>query len=189
MNELAAVGWSGILTGSCFGLTAAILLASCWIDLRYRLVCDEACLAAFAASILLLLLSGKPLGTWPHIGAMAAIAATIFALFAARLLGGGDLKLMVALLPGLGPWQLVVFLVWTSLAGGLLALAYQGARLLLRAPGNNPRANDRPGTRGSRASLSLQRWLRHERARIRRGKSLPYVPAIAAGWLVAQMSS
>jgi prepilin peptidase CpaA len=188
VTELAAVGWGGILTGSCLGLTAAVLLGSCWIDVRYRLVCDEACIAAAVASVLLFL-TGKSLGGWVHLGAIAGIATMIFALFAARLLGGGDLKLIVALLPGLGPWPLLVFVVWTSLAGGLLAIAYRIARFMLRARENNSRAQRRSAARHPRASHSLQRWLRHEKARIRRGKSLPYVPAIAAGWLIAQLSS
>ena len=188
MIDIAAVGWSGILAGFCLGLTAAVLLASCWIDLRFRLVCDEACLAVCAASILLFF-SNASFGSWTHLVAIAGIAMAIFALFAARQLGGGDLKLIVALLPGLGPWQLLVFIVWTSIACGVLAIAYRGARAALRAIENNPRARTGPGARRPRASHSLDRWLRHEKARIRRGKSLPYVPAIAAGWLIAHLSS
>ena len=129
------------------------------------------------------------LGTLIHLAAIAGFGALVFALFAARLVGGGDLKLLLALLPGLSPWQILVFLVWTSIAGGVLAIAYRGARAALRAIENNPRARNRSAVRRPRASHSLDRWLRHEKARIRRGKSLPYVPAIAAGWLIAHLSS
>jgi Flp pilus assembly protein protease CpaA len=187
MVDLAAVGWSGLLYGAGFGLTAASLLVSCWIDLRYRLVCDEACLAALVGGILMMF-GGRSLGSLWYWAALLAVVVVLGLLFAARLLGGGDLKLMVALLPGLGAWPLAVFIVWTSIAGGALALGYRIATAVLRRRTHNPASskglvNPRRGTLG----LALNKWLRHESARIRRGKSIPYVPAIAAGWLVAQM--
>ena len=186
MVDLAAVGWSGLLYGAGFGLTAASLLVSCWIDLRYRLVCDEACLAALIGGILMMF-GGRSLGSLWYWVALAAVVVVLALLFAARLLGGGDLKLMVALLPGLGAWPLAVFVVWTSIAGGVLALAYRLATAVLRRRTRNPTSHAPINARRGSAKYTVHKWLRHENARIRRGKSIPYVPAIAAGWLVAQL--
>ena len=102
MVDLAAVGWSGLLYGAGFGLTAASLLVSCWIDLRYRLVCDEACLAAFIGGVLMMF-GGRSLGSLWYWAALLAVVVVLALLFAARLLGGGDLKLMAALLPASAP--------------------------------------------------------------------------------------
>ena len=45
------------------------------------------------------------------------------AMFAFRLVGGGDAKLAAAALLWLGPAAAPAFLLWTAIAGGLLALA------------------------------------------------------------------
>jgi prepilin peptidase CpaA len=187
MVDPTAVGWSGLLFGAGFGLTAASLLVSCWIDLRYRLVCDEACLAALIGSALMILGGREPPTLW-NAGAALAVATILAILFVARLLGGGDLKLMVALLPGLGPWSIAMFVVWTAIAGGGVALSYRLMRWVARRRHDNLGAHTIASSRRPRASHSFRKWLRHESARIRRGKSIPYVPAIAAGWLVAQMA-
>ena len=187
MVDPAAVGWAQLLFGVGFGLTAASLLFSCWIDLRYRLVCDEACVAALAGSVLMMF-GGRDLGSSWYWLAVAGVAATLFALFAMRALGGGDFKLMLALLPGLGLWSLALFVVWTSIAGGLVALGYRVATATMRRRANNLGGRSKQSSHRWRANHSLSKWLRHESARIRRGKSIPYVPAIAAGWLIAQLA-
>jgi Flp pilus assembly protein protease CpaA len=187
MVDPAAVGWAQLLFGVGFGLTAASLLVSCWIDFRYRLVCDEACVAALAGSVLMMFGGHDIASTWYWL-AVAAVAIVLFALFAMRALGGGDFKLMLALLPGLGLWSLALFVVWTSIAGGVVALVYRIATTTMRR-----RAKKLGGRTGvlppkRLVNTSLLKWLRHESARIRRGKSIPYVPAIAAGWLIAQLA-
>jgi len=187
MVDPAAVGWAQLLFGVGFGLTAASLLFSCWIDLRYRLVCDEACVAALAGSVLMMFGGRDLASTWYWL-AVAGIAAILFALFAMRALGGGDFKLMLALLPGLGLWSLALFVVWTSIAGGLVALGYRVATITMRRRVNNLGGLSKESPRRWRANHSFTKWLRHESARIRRGKSIPYVPAIAAGWLIAQLA-
>jgi len=61
---------------------------------------------------------------WPH-AALAALAvlAVGFALFAMRYAGGGDVKLAAAVALWAGPANLPAFLVLTTIAGGVLALA------------------------------------------------------------------
>lgn len=61
---------------------------------------------------------------WPH-AALAAVAmlAVGFALFAMRYAGGGDVKLAAAVALWVGPTYLPIFLVLTTIAGGVLAVA------------------------------------------------------------------
>ena len=53
-----------------------------------------------------------------------AVFAAGFGLFAAGLLGGGDVKLLGAVALWAGPSQLLSFLVLTALAGGVLGLMF-----------------------------------------------------------------
>ncbi|MDP9136588.1 MAG: prepilin peptidase [Pseudomonadota bacterium] len=59
-----------------------------------------------------------------HVIAGSVLLALGFALFAAGLFGGGDAKLMAAAALWLGWSQELQFLVFTALAGGVLAVAY-----------------------------------------------------------------
>jgi prepilin peptidase CpaA len=94
-----------------------------------------------------------------HVGAGAAVLAGGFALFAFRVFGGGDIKLLagVALWTG---WSmdLVSYLLLVAIAGGVLAVALVGVRSVLTTWG--------PG-------FSLPRV-------IQSGAPVPYGVAIAA---------
>ena len=54
-------------------------------------------------------------------------------MFALRWLGGGDAKIMAALILWLGPAAVLPFLLWTAIAGGALALILLTARSRLPA--------------------------------------------------------
>jgi prepilin peptidase CpaA len=64
-----------------------------------------------------------------HAAAGAAVLLAGLGLFALRLVGGGDVKLLAAAAIWLGFPALLPFLVWTAMAGGLLGLV-MGTRLL-----------------------------------------------------------
>lgn len=88
-----------------------------------------------------------------------------FTLFALGFLGGGDAKLLAACALWFG-WPIsMVFLIYTSLAGGVLAVAYSVYRAF-RVEGE------------VRASGWLKRWTSFE-------PNLPYGLAIAAGTILA----
>lgn len=60
---------------------------------------------------------------WPQAGLAAfAVLAAGFALFAMRVAGGGDVKLVAAVALWAGPTFTLPFLVVTTIAGGVLAL-------------------------------------------------------------------
>ncbi len=84
-------------------------------------------------------------------------------------LGGGDVKLLTACTLLVRPASVPELILTTALAGGVLALVYLGAARLL------------PSTLPPRPSHRLGRIWRAEQRRIRRGLSLPYACAIAAG--------
>ncbi|WP_425410888.1 A24 family peptidase [Hyphococcus sp.] len=95
----------------------------------------------------------------------AAALAIGFGLFAAKIIGGGDAKLLAATTPWLGLGSLGVFLFNTALAGLVLALAMRMFRKLPILP-----------------VYAHAPWLirLHERK-----KDLPYAVAIAAGGLIS----
>ncbi len=122
------------------------------------------CFAPAALSV------GQPLGEIGvnlAVGAAALVAAV--AMFAARWIGGGDAKLFAACAFWLGWPAILPFLMWTSLAGGVLALALLWSRKLTATmPALGP-----PG---------LGRLMKV-------GGDVPYGLAIAAGALIAFPSS
>jgi prepilin peptidase CpaA len=66
-----------------------------------------------------------------HIGAMAAVLLGTLVLYRFRLIGGGDLKLLVVVGLWAGLDGLPTLLVMTAFAGGVLALGLIGLRRLL----------------------------------------------------------
>jgi prepilin peptidase CpaA len=94
-------------------------------------------------------------------------AALLFA-HARNVLGGGDVKLITALVLGFSPVEAYRFVAITVLLGGILGLLYLVLRLL-------------PPIKITRSATVLGRVYLAERARIRRRHSLPYGVAIAMG--------
>jgi prepilin peptidase CpaA len=90
--------------------------------------------------------------------------------------GGGDVKLLTACVLLVPPGSVPALILCTALAGGAMALFYVSlARMLPRRPSPRP------------TGLLARIW-RAERRRIRRGLSLPYSCAIAAGALLTLAS-
>lgn len=133
------------------------------------------------------------------IGLNALAAQLLAALFGAGLVfagawycwrrgwvGGGDVKLLAACALLVPPGAVPELILSTAIAGGMLALIYLAlARLLARSPPVQPAVSHHPPYR--RTALPMRVW-RAERRRIRRGLSLPYACAIAAGVLLTLSS-
>jgi prepilin peptidase CpaA len=104
---------------------------------------------------------------WPvALGLASLVFAVGVALFACRVLGGGDVKLLAAITLWAGPLWLADFLIATAVAGGLLAL-------LMMSP-----------LRFSLA-LALSNFGAREASETVLGRNLPYGVAIAAGAFLA----
>lgn len=148
-------------------LEILLLLYVATIDVATRLIRNEICLA-----LALLGIAGQ-LASPMQIAESLIVAAILFllllAVYARAAIGGGDVKLLVALAVGLPLTGVVQLLAVTALAGGVLALAH----LVMR---NLPYPKLAPaGSSLARRVYAVERWrhLRHA--------PLPYGVAIACG--------
>jgi prepilin peptidase CpaA len=153
-------------------LEILLLLYVAVIDIATRLIRNEICL------ILALLGIASQFAGQMHV-AESLVAATILFLlllvvYQRGWIGGGDVKLLVALAIGLPLMGVIRLLTITALAGGVLALVHLMMRLL---------PYPRPAPAGSslvRRVYAIERW------RNLRQAPLPYGVAIACGgiWTV-----
>lgn len=105
----------------------------------------------------------EPIVVLRQCGIGATALAVGFGLFALRILGGGDVKLIAAMAPWLAPIQIPSFLFWMAIVGGLIGLIIV---LLRRAPAL-------PGSFGDG-------WLR----RLQERGKIPYGLAIGCAGLI-----
>ena len=148
-------------------LEILLLLYVATMDVATRLISNEVCLA-----LALLGIAGQLAS--PMQVAQSLIAATILLLLLLVIhqrgwIGGGDVKLLVALAIGLPVIGVIELLTVTALAGGVLALVHLMMRLLpypKRAPA---------GSSLARRVYAIERWRHLRRA------PLPYGVAIACG--------
>jgi prepilin peptidase CpaA len=101
-------------------------------------------------------------------------------------IGGGDVKLLAACTLLVPPASVPQLILATAIAGGILALLYLALARLLPRPALPHTIPHRSAS--FRPPGLLGRVWRAERRRIRRGLSLPYACAIAAGVLLTLSS-
>jgi prepilin peptidase CpaA len=125
-----------IATYGLLALLAIALLAAALSDWRHRLIRNRLTGAIAAGAPLFWLACGT--APWPGIAIQLALALLVLAvcaaLFAARMLGGGDAKLLAALALWVPPAAFAELLLVMALAGGLLA----GAMLVTRRRASVP---------------------------------------------------
>lgn len=137
-------------------------------DLRHRHLRNR--LVALYAGLcpLALLTSGASMWQWLQHGAMAAMAfVVLLILFAARAMGGGDVKLGTAVLAWAGVEDLTAILLVITVTGLVLALAglLSDAHCLRR--------------------VFARGWCRRVRRALRVQRGVPYGVALAVGGLFA----
>lgn len=110
------------------GLLALLLVVAAVIDVRTYTISNRLNLAVAGLAPLYWLSVGLPL--WPGVAVQLTVAAGVFTLLAglfyAGLMGGGDVKLAAALALWFSPASTLKFLVFMSLAGGVVTLAVLG---------------------------------------------------------------
>ncbi|UGY22016.1 prepilin peptidase [Bradyrhizobium septentrionale] len=149
------------------GLEILLLLYVATIDVATRLIRNEICLALAVLGIVSQLAS--PMQVAQSLIAAAILFLLLLVIYTRGSIGGGDVKLLVALAVGLPLAGVVQLLTVTALAGGVLALAH----LVMR---NLPYPRLAPaGSSFARRVYAVERWrhLRHA--------PLPYGVAIACG--------
>jgi prepilin peptidase CpaA len=155
-------------------LEILLLLYVATIDVATRLISNEICLALALLGIASQLAS--PMQVAESLIAAAILFLLLFAVYTRGWIGGGDVKLLVALAIGLPLTGVIRLLTITALAGGVLALLHLMMRQL-------PCPNLAPaGSSLVRRVYAVERW-RHLRK-----APLPYGVAIACGGIWAIFS-
>jgi prepilin peptidase CpaA len=111
-------------TDLLLGALAVILVVAAVIDVRTFTISNRLNIVVALLAPLYWWSAGLPL--WPDAAIHVAVAAGVFAVlsiaFVAGLMGGGDVKLAAALALWFSPAATVRFLVFMSIAGGLVTL-------------------------------------------------------------------
>jgi prepilin peptidase CpaA len=164
------MGVMEIVAVALLGAMPALVIAAGLSDLLTmripNLISGALILAFFPAALAV----GLPLQLVGLHGLVAVVALVVgMGLFALRILGGGDVKLMAGVCLWLGPSASLEFVMWTAILGGLFSVALIFARKTLA-----PFAGVAPGWVGN---------LLEEKG------DIPYGVAIAVGALLAFPSS
>jgi prepilin peptidase CpaA len=105
-------------------LLIVLLLIAGWTDIRSRTIPNEVNLAIALLAIGWWFICG--LSLWPAIGIRIAVALVVFAIFALmfalRMMGGGDVKMIAALALWLPFTSLMTMLTVMALSGGIITL-------------------------------------------------------------------
>jgi len=109
-----------------------ISIAACVTDLRSRRIPNVLTFGAAVAGLLFHLVYGGPRGAGIAVLGWLVGCALFFLPFALGGMGAGDLKLVAALGAWLGPADTLWLVLYTGVAGGILALAVALARGYLR---------------------------------------------------------
>jgi prepilin peptidase CpaA len=148
--------------------TAAILGVAVWYDLATRTIPDGCSIALLAIGVLARAFDG-PMAVIVSVALALLIGVGLVLLHARGVLGGGDVKLIAALLAGTAPSDVLELIFWIAMAGGVLGVAYLLLSLVMPRPSMRPHA-----------ALPL-RVVLVEANRIARRGPLPYGFAIAVG--------
>jgi len=104
-------------------------------DLITMTISNRISLALIASFFVLALMWNMPLAeVGMHLGAAATVLVVAFIFFARGWIGGGDAKLAAAVALWLGFDQLLNFVTFASLLGGILTLAIMRFRLMTLPP-------------------------------------------------------
>ena len=152
-------------------LEILLLLYVAMIDIATRMIRNEICLALALLGIASQFAS--PMQVIQSLIAATILLLLMMVIYQRGWIGGGDVKLLVALAIGLPLMGVIQMLTITALAGGILALVHLMMRLL-----PNPKLAP-AGSSFARRVYAIERWrnLRHA--------PLPYGVAIAFGGIWA----
>jgi len=128
---------SELITYGLLGALAIGLLTAAFTDLRRRQIDNWLNAAVALAAPAFWWASGLDL--WPDVAWQLGIAALTFlvcaGLFALRMMGGGDVKLLAALALWIQPMHFAWLVVAMSLIGALLTIVFAGWHIARRQPG------------------------------------------------------
>ena len=159
-----------------FLLVLAASAAAAISDVRTRRIPNALVIALFVGGLFINIFAGAvPAALDIAIAAAVLLAGTVA--FSFRLIGGGDVKLLAAAAGTLGFPLAVKFVLFTFIAGGLIAILFAFSRGKLRATFANVRA----------VALPLAAGVAPER--LQNGTPMPYALAICAGAVLVLVTS
>jgi len=128
---------NGLFTEILLGLLALLLVIAAVIDVRTFTISNRLNLTVALLAPLYWWSVGLPL--WPGVAIQLGVAAAVFGLFAIAffvgMMGGGDVKLAAALSLWFSTLTTLRFLVFMSIAGGVLTLVVLARHRLLKKAG------------------------------------------------------
>ena len=128
---------NGLFTEILLVLLALLLVIAAVIDVRTFTISNRLNLTVALLAPLYWWSVGLPL--WPGVAIQLAVAAAVFGLFAIAffvgMLGGGDVKLAAAISLWFSTLMTLRFLVFMSIAGGVLTLVVLARHRMLKKPG------------------------------------------------------
>ncbi|HUP67246.1 MAG TPA: prepilin peptidase [Sphingomicrobium sp.] len=122
---MVRVMFNGAFTEILLAALAAILLFAAVVDVRTFTISNR--LNLTVALLAPVYWASVALSPWPDVAVQLAVAVLVFTIFAgafyAGMMGGGDVKLAAGLALWFSPVTTIKFLVYMSLAGGILTVA------------------------------------------------------------------
>lgn len=106
----------------CLAILTGLLVIGALIDIEHRRLPNWLTSAVAALYGLFVVISPTPVDWMGAFVVASLVFALGFVCFAFHAMGGGDVKLMAGLALWAGPDHIALFLIVTSLAGGLLAI-------------------------------------------------------------------
>ena len=107
---------------------AALLVAAAIEDAVRMRISNVLCLAVLGAGIVVIILAGPEISLWQNALVFAAILAGGTLLFGHGKMGGGDVKLLAALILWCNFDAALIMVLGVSISGGVLALLILGIR-------------------------------------------------------------
>lgn len=143
-------------------ILAVLLVVAAVVDARTYRISNRLNLAIAALAPVYWWGSGLPL--WPDAAVQLGVAALVFGLLAgafyAGMMGGGDVKLAAAVSLWFPPFFTAKFLIWMSIAGGLLTLALLVAHRMRHQPGR-PKVPYGVAISAGALAILAERYLNH----------------------------
>jgi prepilin peptidase CpaA len=149
-------------------VTLLIMGVAVWFDLATRTIPDMCSIALAVLGVVGRLLDG-PLAAAASVGIALLVGLAFVFLHARGVIGGGDVKLIVALAVGTPPGNMLDLLFVIAMSGGVLGILYLALSYVIPKPAVRPWA-----------ALPV-RVAFVEANRIARRGPLPYAVAIAVG--------
>ncbi|MFN2448180.1 MAG: prepilin peptidase [Candidatus Baltobacteraceae bacterium] len=157
---------------AAFVLVVAAAAAGAVFDVRTRRIPNALAAGLFAAGLAVNALAGMHFAALDLLIAAGVLLAGTAA-FSLKLIGGGDVKLLAAAAGTLAYPAGIVFILFTFLSGGAIAVLVALARGTARATFANVRG------------IALPLLAGVQPARLQGGTSMPYALAICAGAVIA----